>query len=227
VVASFRPDVIVLQAGVDAHWRDPLARLALTGDGLDALFVRVIELSERWCGGRMVVTGGGGYDAWRSVPRAWARLWGRLAQRELPDDLPEAWRSHWAERLGATLPTTLGERDRPALDPLVTERAASHALATARRVGQRPVTLLARDAPEPAAPVDCRISPAHARHVRGDTMRIAFIGLGTMGGPMAARLLDAGFDLCVHNRTREREVALAERGAHRAPRPARRPRAPT
>ncbi len=146
VIASFGPDVIVLQAGVDAHWRDPLARLALTGDGLDALFARAIELSERWCGGRMVVTGGGGYDAWRSVPRAWARLWGRLARRELPDDLPEAWRASWAERLGATLPATLGERDRPALDPLVTERAASHALAVARRVGQR-LTLLARDAP--------------------------------------------------------------------------------
>ncbi len=51
-------------------------------------------------------------------------------------------------------------------------------------------------------------------------MRIAFIGLGTMGGPMAARLLDAGFDVCVHNRTREREVALAERGADRAATPA-------
>jgi len=51
-------------------------------------------------------------------------------------------------------------------------------------------------------------------------MRIAFIGLGTMGGPMAARLLDAGFDLCVHNRTREREEALGERGADRAATPA-------
>ena len=51
-------------------------------------------------------------------------------------------------------------------------------------------------------------------------MRIAFIGLGTMGGPMAARLLDAGFDVCVHNRTREREEALAERGADRAATPA-------
>ncbi|TVR86786.1 MAG: NAD(P)-dependent oxidoreductase, partial [Trueperaceae bacterium] len=52
------------------------------------------------------------------------------------------------------------------------------------------------------------------------SMRIAFIGLGTMGGPMAARLLDAGFDLCVHNRTREREEALGERGADRAATPA-------
>jgi 3-hydroxyisobutyrate dehydrogenase len=50
-------------------------------------------------------------------------------------------------------------------------------------------------------------------------MRIGFIGLGTMGSPMAGRLLEAGFDVTVHNRTREREVALAERGARRAASP--------
>lgn len=51
-------------------------------------------------------------------------------------------------------------------------------------------------------------------------MRVAFIGLGTMGGPMARRLLDAGFSLAVHNRTREREVPLVEAGAVRAATPA-------
>jgi len=51
-------------------------------------------------------------------------------------------------------------------------------------------------------------------------MRIAFIGLGTMGAPMAGRLLDAGFDVIVHNRTRERERALVERGATAAASPA-------
>ncbi len=51
-------------------------------------------------------------------------------------------------------------------------------------------------------------------------MRIGFIGLGTMGEPMAARLLDAGYPLTVHNRTRQRETALAERGAQRAATPA-------
>ncbi len=51
-------------------------------------------------------------------------------------------------------------------------------------------------------------------------MRIGFIGLGTMGGPMAARLLEAGFDVCVHNRTRERETPLVKRGAHPAASPA-------
>jgi hypothetical protein len=35
-------------------------------------------------------------------------------------------------------------------------------------------------------------------------VRVAFCGLGNMGGPMAARLLDVGLELTVWNRTRER-----------------------
>lgn len=50
-------------------------------------------------------------------------------------------------------------------------------------------------------------------------MRIGFIGLGTMGAPMAARLLAAGFEVTVHNRTREREEPLAALGAKRAASP--------
>ncbi|MEJ2668492.1 MAG: NAD(P)-dependent oxidoreductase [Deinococcales bacterium] len=50
-------------------------------------------------------------------------------------------------------------------------------------------------------------------------MRIGFIGLGTMGAPMARRLLEAGFEVSVHNRTREREEALEALGAHRAATP--------
>lgn len=50
-------------------------------------------------------------------------------------------------------------------------------------------------------------------------MRIGFIGLGTMGAPMARRLLEAGHDLKVHNRTREREEPLAALGATRAASP--------
>lgn len=42
---------------------------------------------------------------------------------------------------------------------------------------------------------------------------IGFIGLGTMGARMAMRLLDAGFDLLVWNRTPERCDAVVARGA--------------
>ena len=51
-------------------------------------------------------------------------------------------------------------------------------------------------------------------------MRVAVIGLGTMGAPMARHLIEAGHEVTVHNRTREREEPLAALGAARAASPA-------
>ena len=50
--------------------------------------------------------------------------------------------------------------------------------------------------------------------------RIGFIGLGTMGMPMAGNLLKAGYDVTVYNRTREKSAQLAEQGAQVAETPA-------
>ncbi len=50
-------------------------------------------------------------------------------------------------------------------------------------------------------------------------MKIAFVGLGTMGAPMVRRLLGAGFEVTVHNRTRAKEEPLAAAGAQRAATP--------
>ncbi|QKW34706.1 NAD-binding protein [Actinomadura sp. NAK00032] len=50
--------------------------------------------------------------------------------------------------------------------------------------------------------------------------RIAFLGLGRMGAPMAARLLAAGHDLAVWNRTPARTAPLVEAGATAAATPA-------
>lgn len=51
-------------------------------------------------------------------------------------------------------------------------------------------------------------------------MNVAFIGMGTMGAPMALNLLKAGHKVTVHNRTREKEAAVAAAGARRAASPA-------
>ncbi|HEV8488343.1 MAG TPA: NAD(P)-dependent oxidoreductase [Candidatus Limnocylindrales bacterium] len=50
--------------------------------------------------------------------------------------------------------------------------------------------------------------------------RVGFVGLGTMGGAMAANLASAGFPLTVWNRTPGRAGPLVERGASGAPTPA-------
>ncbi|KAB2664243.1 NAD(P)-dependent oxidoreductase [Brucella tritici] len=45
------------------------------------------------------------------------------------------------------------------------------------------------------------------------TRKIAFLGTGLMGAPMASRLLDAGFDVTVWNRNSAKSAPLAEKGA--------------
>jgi len=50
-------------------------------------------------------------------------------------------------------------------------------------------------------------------------MKIAFIGLGTMGIGMSLNILKAGHEVTVHNRTRQKEEAVAKEGATRAESP--------
>ncbi len=48
------------------------------------------------------------------------------------------------------------------------------------------------------------------------TIKVGFIGLGRMGLPMSRRLLAAGFDLTVHNRSQGKVQEMAQEGAHPA-----------
>src|SRR5437867_2787833 len=50
--------------------------------------------------------------------------------------------------------------------------------------------------------------------------RVGFIGLGIMGRPMAGHILEAGYPLTVHNRSRAKAEELASRGAGVAGSPA-------
>ncbi|MED4953206.1 NAD(P)-binding domain-containing protein, partial [Paenibacillus macerans] len=43
--------------------------------------------------------------------------------------------------------------------------------------------------------------------------KIGFIGLGTMGAPMASNLLKQGYEVAVYNRTASKAAALAGQGA--------------
>jgi acetoin utilization deacetylase AcuC-like enzyme len=61
-IDAFGPDLIVISAGFDAHWRDPLASLNLTEADFAWATRRVMEIAERRCGGRIVSLLEGGYD---------------------------------------------------------------------------------------------------------------------------------------------------------------------
>lgn len=50
-------------------------------------------------------------------------------------------------------------------------------------------------------------------HVRPDQTTIGFVGTGVMGAAMAGHLIDAGYSLRVHNRTRSKAQPLLAKGA--------------
>ncbi len=59
---AFRPDLVVVSAGFDAHVRDPLAELRLTEADFVWITRRLMEVAGRRCGGRIVSVLEGGYD---------------------------------------------------------------------------------------------------------------------------------------------------------------------
>ena len=111
VLRAFRPDLILSQNGCDAHDLDPLAHLKATTRVYEHVPRRVHELAHELCGGRWVAVGGGGYDIWRVVPRAWSALWATLSHQELPEEMPADWLEEWGADSPVELPPLL--RDDP------------------------------------------------------------------------------------------------------------------
>jgi acetoin utilization deacetylase AcuC-like enzyme len=58
----FAPQLILVSAGYDAHWDDPLGPLSLSIDGYAALTQRLVALADELCGGRIVLVLEGGYS---------------------------------------------------------------------------------------------------------------------------------------------------------------------
>jgi acetoin utilization deacetylase AcuC-like enzyme len=61
-VRRFRPELILVSAGYDAHWSDPLATLAISLKTYRYLSETLLSLSRECCPGRLAFTLEGGYD---------------------------------------------------------------------------------------------------------------------------------------------------------------------
>lgn len=59
---SFKPQMLFVSAGFDAHWSDPLTSLGLSSAGFFNLSKRLGELAGEHCGGKIVFVLEGGYD---------------------------------------------------------------------------------------------------------------------------------------------------------------------
>ncbi|HUB92218.1 MAG TPA: histone deacetylase family protein [Dyella sp.] len=59
---AFRPQLVLISAGFDAHQRDPLANLQLQTEDYAWITQQLVELARAHAGGRLVSTLEGGYD---------------------------------------------------------------------------------------------------------------------------------------------------------------------
>src|SRR5579885_753989 len=150
LVMSFAPDIIISNHGCDTHAWDPLTHLSLTMQGIQAQMKLAHQLAHTYCQGRWVALGGGGYDLYRVVPRAWAMLWAEMSGQPLPEQLPEEWIARW----------------RPAWQQVQErEAAAQQIMGKPGEATDFPTTF--RDRPEnfPAMPRRWEISRANAQTV--------------------------------------------------------------
>ena len=61
-VRAYRPQLLLVSAGYDAHYADPLAAMAVTEQGFGAMAGRVLTWAQECCDGRLVLALEGGYN---------------------------------------------------------------------------------------------------------------------------------------------------------------------
>ncbi|MFN2147161.1 MAG: histone deacetylase [Anaerolineales bacterium] len=62
VAARFEPELVLVSAGYDAHWEDPLAGLALSSNGYYEIASRLRDISGQYAHGKILFVLEGGYD---------------------------------------------------------------------------------------------------------------------------------------------------------------------
>lgn len=62
IVRQYRPQFMLLSAGFDTHYADPVGRLALSGSGISRVYRSMADLATEVCQGRFVAVLEGGYN---------------------------------------------------------------------------------------------------------------------------------------------------------------------
>jgi len=58
----FRPNLLLVSAGFDAHWKDPLTTLGVSAEGFYTISRGLVELAGELCAGKIIFVLEGGYD---------------------------------------------------------------------------------------------------------------------------------------------------------------------
>ena len=73
-----QPQFMIMQCGADSLAGDPITHLRLTEEAHAAAALRLCRFADLYCDGRIVATGGGGYNR-QNLARAWTRVVQALA----------------------------------------------------------------------------------------------------------------------------------------------------
>jgi acetoin utilization deacetylase AcuC-like enzyme len=84
-VESFKPQMLFISVGFDAHWNDPITMLGLSSAGYFTLAQKVVALAEEFCGGKIVFVLEGGYDP-VNVANGAGGVFDALSRRQLSDE---------------------------------------------------------------------------------------------------------------------------------------------
>lgn len=105
IAEFFKPDVILTQNGADAHYLDPLTHLSATMRIYREIPKVAHEIAHQYCDGKWIAVGGGGYDIWRVVPRAWSLIWLEMTENgNIYGPLPADWLKAWQDKSPVKLP---------------------------------------------------------------------------------------------------------------------------
>jgi acetoin utilization protein AcuC len=102
-VRRYKPQILLLQCGADAHANDLLAHMQLTTKAYGDVAKIVHELAHEVAGGRLVVFGGGGYNI-ANVVRTWTVVASALIQYALPREIPKVWHKMFEALVGEKAP---------------------------------------------------------------------------------------------------------------------------
>ncbi|MFX0169720.1 MAG: acetoin utilization protein AcuC [Candidatus Hodarchaeota archaeon] len=121
IIEAFKPEVIVMQNGVDTHYQDQLGNLILTTHAFEAISSRIHDLVHRHSHGRLIAVGGGGYSYY-SVPRCWTLILANLIGVDVSDTIPLEWQNLFGQVTGLKPPIHLRDHEGPSLSQIYQDR---------------------------------------------------------------------------------------------------------
>jgi acetoin utilization deacetylase AcuC-like enzyme len=85
MVEAFRPQMLLISAGFDAHWNDPITSLGLSTQGYFNISKKLVDIAEEYCDGKIVFVLEGGYDP-HNVAHGVDAVFGALTNRPFKNE---------------------------------------------------------------------------------------------------------------------------------------------